>query len=307
MITGWVAGDVRARAMTHRRLGRAGTRALASRGSLEEALVELAAGPYGHDVRPGQTLAQAQHAVGAALLWNLRVLTGWLPREGVAGMRAFASWFELLNVEAHLEELAGGSGTGPPYHLGTLGTAWPRLSGARSADEVRQVLATSPWGDPGGDSRRDTHLALRGACAGRVASTHPEARPWAAAALTLLLARELLLTGRPVTDELARSVDGLLGPRARTATTLAALRAAVAPEVRRVLDPVDEAADLWRGELAWWELVEQDAFGLLHAARRGPAVVRGAVALLAVDAWRVCGALELAARGGSPEVVDAQP
>jgi hypothetical protein len=222
-------------------------------------------------------------------------------------MRAFASWFELLNVEAHLEQLAGEAGTGPPYHLGTLGTAWPRLSAARSAAEVRQVLATSPWGDPGGDSRRETHLALCGACAGRVAATHPEARPWAAGALTLLLARELLLTGRPVTDELARSVDGVLGPRARTATTLAALRAAVAPEVRRVLSPVDEATDLWRGELAWWELVEQDAFALLHDAGRGPAVVRGAVALLAVDAWRVCGALELAARGGAAEALDAGP
>lgn len=306
MITGWVAGVVRARAMTHRRLGAAGTAALASRTSLEEALLELADGPYGHDVRTGQTLEQAQHAVGATLLWNLRVLTGWLPREGLAGMRAFASWFELLNVEAHLEQLAGGSSPTPAYHLGTLGTAWPRLSAARSADEVREVLATSPWGDPGGDSPRETHLALCGTCAERVAWTHPEARPWAAAALTLLLAREVLLTGRPVTDELARSVDGLLGPDARTATTLPALRGALAPDVRRVLDPVDEVHDLWRGELAWWQLVEQDAFALLHHAGRGPAVVRGAVALLAVDAWRVCGALELAARGGSVEAVDAQ-
>jgi hypothetical protein len=46
--------------------------------------------------------------------------------------------------------------------------------------------------------------------------------------------------------------------------------------------------------------VEGDAFRLLRRAGAGRPVVCGAVALLAVDAWRVAAALELAARGGRP-------
>ncbi|MGY4969841.1 hypothetical protein ACWGCC_11540 [Streptomyces nigrescens] len=39
----------------------------------------------------------------------------------------------------------------------------------------------------------------------------------------------------------------------------------------------------------------------------GSAPVMGAVAVLSVDAWRVHGALELAARGGRPTEVFAAP
>ena len=50
MSTGWVAGSVRARALTRRRLGLAGCRALAAGTSLDEALARLESTPYGHDV-----------------------------------------------------------------------------------------------------------------------------------------------------------------------------------------------------------------------------------------------------------------
>ncbi|MFB9384063.1 hypothetical protein ACFFTK_13025 [Pseudonocardia petroleophila] len=59
---GWVAGTVRARAMARRRIGAAGARALAASSSLDVALAGLVGSPYGHDVRGGMTLAQAQHA-----------------------------------------------------------------------------------------------------------------------------------------------------------------------------------------------------------------------------------------------------
>ena len=41
-----------------------------------------------------QTLAQAQQAVAATLLWDLRAPAGWLPRDGVDWLRVLAGWFE---------------------------------------------------------------------------------------------------------------------------------------------------------------------------------------------------------------------
>jgi hypothetical protein len=73
-----------------------------------------------------------------------------------------------------------------------------------------------------------------------------------------------------------------------------------------VLDGIDEPADLWRAEAAWWKRVEDDGFALLHSRGSGPRPLLGAVAVLAVDAWRVCAALEVSDRGGAPlEVFDA--
>lgn len=75
-----MAGVVRAKALAGRRLGAAGARAVAKSPGLGPALAALSSSPYGHDVRPGQSLGAAQHAVAASLLWNMRVLAGWLPR-----------------------------------------------------------------------------------------------------------------------------------------------------------------------------------------------------------------------------------
>ncbi|MFI5079696.1 MAG: hypothetical protein ACHQCE_01390, partial [Streptosporangiales bacterium] len=79
MSTGWVAGSVRARALARRRLGAAAARQLAASGSLADALRVLAATHYGREDLGGQTLAGAQHAVARTVLWDLRVLAGWLP------------------------------------------------------------------------------------------------------------------------------------------------------------------------------------------------------------------------------------
>src|SRR5450759_574036 len=132
MSAAWVAGSVRARAMTRRRLGRAAVRSLAASPSLEEALSSLAHTPYGHDVRTDQTLAGAQHAVVETFLWNVRVLAGWVPREGVTILRILLGSLEITNVHDHLLRLSGRGleATEPPapYRLGGLSTAWPRLS-----------------------------------------------------------------------------------------------------------------------------------------------------------------------------------
>ena len=76
MSSSWVAGVVRAKALARRRLGAAGARAVATSPGLSAALAALVSSSYGHDVRPGQSLGAAQHAVAASLLWNMRVLAG---------------------------------------------------------------------------------------------------------------------------------------------------------------------------------------------------------------------------------------
>lgn len=125
MSAGWVAGSVRARALAQRRVGRAGARRIAASGSLDSALRELTGTGYGGNAHPGLEVAEAQHGVAATVLWNLRVLAGWLPRDGVAMLRTLAAWFELANVDEMLAVRGG-----PAFDPGALATAWPRLRAA---------------------------------------------------------------------------------------------------------------------------------------------------------------------------------
>ena len=92
MSLAWVAGSVRAKALARRRLGSTVIRELAASSTTESALHMLTGSAYGRDVRPGLTVEQAQHAVRAALLWQLRVLAGWQPRAGAELVRRLAAW-----------------------------------------------------------------------------------------------------------------------------------------------------------------------------------------------------------------------
>jgi len=304
MSVSWTAAAVRAKALARRRLGGAGARRLAASPSLDEALHRLAGTPYGHDVRVGQDLAQAQHAVRSTLLWHLRVLAGWQPRAGVEMLRALAAWFEVANVDEHLRAL-GGHPTEPSYHLGTLATAWPRLRGSASVADLRATLAASAWGDPGAETAHQIGLAMRLSWADRVARL-PDAAEWAAGAVALLLARETADRDWAPTDPQVVTLTALLGPAAVAARTLPTLLAALPGSARWALAEVGPAQDLWRAEAAWWRRVDADARHLLRSARLDDRPVLGSAAALGVDAWRTCAALELAARGGDPlEVFDA--
>lgn len=302
MSTAWVAVGVRSTAMRHRRLGLPATRALAASPSLDAALQVLAGGPYGHDVRANQSLEQAQRAVVATLVWNLRVLAGWAPRDGVALLRALAAPIEAVNIDERLRGTSEGSPS--PYRLGALATAWPRLAATTDASSLRRVLARSPWGDPGSDDRHDIAVALRLSLAERVSVEVRDARPWAAGAAALVLARELGFRAARPSGRVKFLASRVLGRAAGRADSLAALRAALPAAAEWALGGVDEPEQLWRAEAAWWARVDRDAAGM---ARRGGADARalvGTVARLAVDAWRVRGALELAARGGRVVVED---
>ena len=197
MSTAWVAGNVRAKAMLDRRIGPARARELAATGSLAQGQQILADSPYRHGVQVGQTLAEAEHALAATVLWHLRVLAGWQPRAGARALRLLAGWFEIANISGHARALSGAA-VEPSFHLGALGTAWSRLRTTSSLAELRHVLTQSLWGDPGGDSPSDIALGVQLAWAFRVATGVPEAGDWACGGAAVLVARRLLLEGRPL-------------------------------------------------------------------------------------------------------------
>lgn len=300
----WVAGNVRARAMTRRRLGRTAVRDLAASKSLATALEALGRTPYGHDVREGHTLAEAQRAVVDTLVWNVRVLSGWVPRAGVGTLRVLLGVLETANVEDHLLRLAGADPP-PPYRLGGLATAWRRLGAATSAEDLQRALAASPWGDPGGATPRVVSLAMRTSLADRTIAAVPSAAPWVAGATALLVAREVV-GGRALPPRAELAAARVVGSLAASARTLPGLAAALPTSARWVLAEVREPDDLWQAEAHWWLRVERDGFALARRAASDPEVLVGTVAVLAADVWRVRAALELAARGGAPlEAFDA--
>lgn len=296
MSAGWVAGSVRARAMSRRRIGASGARDLAHH-DLDGAIAELARTSYGHDVRAGQDLDEAQRAVVATALWNLRVLAGWQPLRGVATMRVLLGAVELMNVQAHLETMLGAD-PHPPYRMGALGTAWAQVAQTTRPDEVRQVLQTSVWGDPGGNTLRDIALAMRTDLADRVMAAVPGAASWAAGDTALLLAREVVLQHHELPARARLSAGRVLGPAAVGARTLSELRSALRADARWALADVDDPADLWRAEGRWWRRLARDGMALVASPRPGEQVLLGAVAVLAADARSVRAALEVAARGG---------
>lgn len=268
MTAGWVAGTVRARAMARRVLGADAARQLAACQSLPEAQRMLQSTPFRGAAEPGLSLAAAQHAIAETILWDLRVLAGWLPRDGVRLLRLLAGWFEIANVDELLQALAGRS-SGAEFQLGALATAWPRLSEARSTAELRQALAASAWGDPGGDTIRDIRAGIRARWADRVAVSGDRARAWATAAAAVA---SLGGPGRPRQT----------GPgRPRSTPTADIL-----------------AAEPWQAEADWWRRVEREGRVLLRSSATDSGPVLGAVVVMAADARRVHAALASAARGG---------
>ena len=298
MTAGWVASGVRSRAMSGRRLGAGASRRLASLPGLAEAVDALAVTPYGHLVRPGQTLAEAQHAVSSTLLWHLRVLGGWVPHGDARILRVLAGGFEIANTDERLRELMGAESE-PPFRLGSLGTAWNRIATAGSPAQVRDALTRSVWGDPGADTAAALHFGMRLSWASRVAAVVPKARPWAGGAAALLVAREVIIAGQRPTAAAVRIAAPLLGSAWVAAGTVTALAVALPHDARWALASVSDPVELWQAEAAWWARVERDGFALLRQPVTSAAPVIGMAAVLAVDAWRVRAALAVAARGGA--------
>lgn len=286
MTAGWVAGSVRARAMAHRVLGAGAARQLAACASLPEAQRMLAATPFRDAAQPGLTLAAAQHAVAETMLWDLRVLAGWLPRDGVSLLRLLAGWFEIANVDELLLVMAGRP-AGAEFRMGALSTAWPRLSEAASPAELRRALAASAWGDPGGDDSQAIRLGLRTRWAARVAAHGGRAGTWATEAAALLRSGESEAPAGPLSP--IRPRRGRRG-------------LAVVPP----LSAAGPAGAPWQAEADWWRRAEAEGRTLLRSSGLDSDPVLGAVAVMAADARRVRAALGVAARGGlAVEAYDA--
>ena len=298
MSAGWVAGSVRARTLANRHLGTGAARQLAASGSLRDAQRALDATAYARHVQPEQDLAATQHDIESALLWDLRVLAGWLPQDGVPLLRVLAGWFEIANVDEMLQALAGRP-AGPEFKLGALATAWPRLRQASSRAVLRAALSASDWRDPGGDTDHAVRLGMRARYAARAAALGNPVQRWAAGAMALLVAGELRAGGR-VDRAVFADAPALLGQAALRAATLDQLIAGLPSRARWVFAGINAPNDLWRGEATWRRRVEHDGLRLLRTSALGRQVVLGAVAVMACDTWRVRAALEVAARGGMP-------
>jgi hypothetical protein len=294
----WVAGNVRARALLNRRLGVGRARDLAAMDSLTDAQHALAATAYGRDITVGQPTHDTDHAVCAALLWHLRVLAGWQPAPGARAIRALAAGFEANNITAHARKLAGAPAR-PPYTLGALASAWPRLSETRSLAQLRDTLAQTMWGDPGSESPSDIALAVQIGWAARVANAVPEARDWADAWLALSVARRRLMEQRELPEPVLVRARLVLGA-AVAASGLASFTDAIATRLRWLFDGTTGAGGLWTAEARWWSRVEADGLAMLGRSEFTRARTIGAVAVLAADAWRCRAALALASRGGGP-------
>jgi hypothetical protein len=296
---GWVAGSVRGKAIARRRLGPDGARQVATCSSFEQALGVLAATAYRGPAQDRQGLAAVQHGVAATVLWDLRVLAGWLPRGGLRLLRPLAGWFEIANIDELLEGIAGRP-TGDQFELGALATAWPRVRRSASAAELRARLAASAWKDPGGDSGMAVRVGVRARWAERVAALGGPARNWAESAMAVLVAAERFAAGRPLNPAVWAVARSLVGMSAAEAATFAELRDRLPARLSWALEPARSPADLWRAEAAWWDRVEREGLQLLRSPTLDWHPVLGAAALLAADARRVRAALELAARGGAP-------
>ncbi|MDO8106968.1 hypothetical protein Q6348_07125 [Isoptericola sp. b441] len=303
----WVAASTRARAMARGRVGAGACRTAAATGEWSAALRVLAPTAAGPRLARCRTLAEADLAGRAALVWSVRVLAGWIPARGTGVVRALAAGAEVANLTAMAARLAGGQAHvavqdgDVPLDLGALATAWPRLSGATSVAQLREALRRSPWGDPG--SPEELPDVLTAVWLRRLVAEVPATRAWARCAAALLVARRSLLDQPPV-PRLVAVLGPVLGRSWSAAHTPDALRSALSPAVARCLEGVTAADDLWRAEARLRGQVQADGFGLLRRGVPGPDVVVGAVAVLAVDSWRVTAALAAAAAGGASEVLD---
>jgi hypothetical protein len=250
-------------------------------------------------------LADAERALFATVLWNLRVLAGWCPALGASRLRVLAGGFELVNIRGELARIEGRS-VPEPYELGSLASV-PRHAQPTSTVELREMLKRSPWGDPGVLDGPGILIALQVSLVRRVVESVPEASAWAAGYGALVLARLVVagtsLAPDSVPSASAAAVLGRSAPNARTLHDLvAALPVAIAP----VLNGATGPEDLWGCEVRWWGELWRNAEEEVRRGRAEPSTVVAATAAMYADAWRIRAALEIAARAGRGiELLDA--
>jgi hypothetical protein len=301
----WVAASVRARSLAKRRVGAGASHTIAAERSLADGLAMLTGTVYGERLVGRTTLAGAERAIAETLLWQLRVLGGWVPAKGATLIRAAVAAFELDNILDLARSLADGRPTAEPFDLGSLSTAWNRLRTARSSAELTDAVRASPWGESGTLDVRVARDELTIVWLRRFAVVAPAARPWAEGASALIVARTMLVDRAATSPALAKVVRPVLGGDWENSRDLAGLVEHFPRRTQTLFRGITSPKDLWRAEAALRMSGESDGFRLLRGSLPGPDVILGSIAVLAMDAWRVRAALASAALGlGSSEVLD---
>jgi len=306
MIADWVAASVRARGMVARRVGRAGSDRIAACYSFDDALMSLDGSVYGGRLDGVSTLSEAQRVINATVLWQLRVLAGWMPATGINLVTAAAAGFEAVNIERLAQRLTGRGDEAVFYELGALATAWPAVSETTSLSDLSTALRASRWGDLGAlNDADDLADVLTAAWLQRLMLAAPAVRPWAVTEFVLIAARILFVDRAEPTARFAQIVRPSIAEAWKSTHDLTTFAAALPRSARAVIADVDAPIDLWRAEMRLATTVEEDGARLLRTSIPGPDVILGAIALLAVDAWRVRAALSSAAAAadGSVDVV----
>jgi hypothetical protein len=312
---GWVAASTRGRSLLHRTIGADTARTLATADSWHEARAQLATSMYGASLPADADRRTARAVSSEATVWQLRVLAGWLPPASSGLARTFAAPVEIADIDRHLARLdrvgnptirSGGVDVPQPVPLGSLATAWPRVARATTLDQVRNALARSPWGDPGGTDRATIGVALRVAWGRRLVRQAPVTTDWVHGAAAVLIARERFLFGREIPEIPARTLDQLLGTTWRRASSVDSLADDLPRSASWSLAAAGSSADgLWQSELAVIRRVGDDATTIVGSGRNGRDTVAAVMALLLVDLWRVVAAIESAGRAFVPaEVFD---
>lgn len=299
MSAGWVAATIRGRALARRIVGPRGAHRMAT-SSWPDARAALLETFYGTDLPADADRQAASHQAVEATMWQLRVMAGWLPPGQSVLARVFAGPMEIANIDGRLAQLAG-LDANPPFRLGALAVAWPRVAAATSAEQVRSALATSVWRDPGGADATTVALSLRVAWARRLARQVPGTETWAKGAVAVLVARETFGFARTISDPTGRVVDDLIGHHWREASNLSSFVDQLPRSASWPLLDMHDADDLWRAEIAVGQRASSDAYRFASSGRYDKAAVTGAMALLLVDLWRVLGAIQLAGRAPIPE------
>lgn len=302
MIGDWTAAAVRARSSSARRLGAGGADAVARRPDLGSGIDALGGSLYATRVTTADDLATAQRGVRRAVLWELRVLAGWMPPEGARLARALAAVFEYEDLVAAVDALERRVPAPPRYDLGSLATAPAGVWDAASPAAIRAALRHGVWGDPGSEPSAMADV-LCVSLLRRIASAAPATASWATGAVALRAARLRVVEHREPPDRFIALARAVLGEAWVATRGLEGFRGALPPSGAAPLAGVDDPAELWRAEQRWRSRAETDGFRLLRGRGLGPETAVGAFAVLWSDALRVAEALAAADAGGG-ELLD---
>ncbi|KFF61017.1 hypothetical protein JF66_00675 [Cryobacterium sp. MLB-32] len=306
MSAGWIAASVRARSMAERRVGAGLCHTISMHTSPAPALALLSGTMYGERLAACTSPVEYERATQNTVLWQLRVLAGWLPASGTRLVRALAAGFERDNILALEGTFTSAAETPEYFDLGVLSTAWPRLRNAQSTAQLRDGLRLTPWGDAGTDGQTSLADVLTVTWLSRLASAAPASRPWAQMAVGLCGARMVLVDRSVPSSRFRHWVRPLLGTAWESATTMADMKVALPPTARKLLDGLDHPDELWRAEVRCRLRMEDDAFRMLRVSPAGPDTVLASLTVLQSDSWRLRAALFAADRGaGSSEVLNA--